>query len=93
MHEPDRKNVRKTLFEVIENQMKMDKPPETKETFHRLRSAGYSRKETMKLLACVLICELNEMVRNNRTYDEAIYIKKLKALPEMPWEVEPEDYD
>jgi hypothetical protein len=92
MNEPDRKNVRKALFEVIENQMKMDNPPETKETFHRLRAAGYSRKETMRLLACVLLVELNDMVRDNRLYDEATYVEKLMALPEMPWEDEPDDY-
>ncbi len=92
MHEPDRKNVRKALFEVIENQMKMDNPPETKETFHRLRAAGYSRKETMRLLAAVVLIELNEMVRDKRLFNETIYVKKLKALPEMPWEDEPEDY-
>jgi hypothetical protein len=93
MPEPDRKKVRKTLFKVIENQMKMDNPPETKETFHRLRAAGYSRKESMRLLACVLLVELNDMIRDNRLYDEATYVKKLTALPEMPWEDEPEEYD
>ncbi len=92
MYEPDRKNVRKALFEVIENQMKMDNPLETKETFNRLRAAGYSRKETMRLLATVLLIELNDMVRDNRLYDEASYVKKLTALPQMPWKEEPEDY-
>jgi hypothetical protein len=91
MRKPDRKKVRKALFEVIENQMKMNNPPETKETFHRLRAAGYSRKETMRLLACVLLVELNDMVKDNRLYDETSYVKKLTALPEMPWENESDD--
>jgi len=86
------KNIRRELFKVIEVQMKDNNPPETKETFHRLRAAGYSRKETMRMLACVLLVEMNDMVRDNRLYDEASYVKKLTALPEMPWEDEPEDY-
>lgn len=92
MSEPDRRIAREALFEAIENQMKADNPRETKETFDRLRAAGYSRKETMKFLACVLLVELNEMVRDNRMYDEPSYVNKLKALPQMPWENEPEDY-
>ena len=55
MYEPDRKMAREALFEAIENQMREDNPRETKATFHRLLAAGYSRKETMKLLACVLL--------------------------------------
>jgi len=78
------KNIRRELFKVIEVQMKENNPPATKETFHRLRAAGYSRKETMRMLACVLIVELNDMVRDNRFYDEAFYLEKLMALPEMP---------
>ena len=91
MSEPDRKMARAALFEAIENQMKEDEPRETKATFHRLLAAGYSRKETMKLLVCVLLVELNDMLRENRIYDEASYVEKLKALPRLPWEAEPED--
>ena len=91
MDEIGKKHVREELFKVIEYQMRKGSPKETKQTFDRLRAAGYSRKETMRLLACVLIGELNEMVRDKRTYDEAIYVKKLILLPEMPWSDEPED--
>ncbi|MDP2045967.1 MAG: hypothetical protein Q8L00_07135, partial [Deltaproteobacteria bacterium] len=62
---PDRKMAREALYEAIENQMREDNPLETKATFHRLLAAGYSRKETMRLLACVLLVELNDMVRDH----------------------------
>ncbi|MBM4300145.1 MAG: hypothetical protein FJ121_01225 [Deltaproteobacteria bacterium] len=87
----DRKAAREALFEVIENQMKADNPPETKQTYHRLRAAGYSHRETMKMVACVVLIELNEMVRDNRIYDEAGYIKALRALPQLPWEEDEDD--
>jgi hypothetical protein len=90
MSAQDRQMAREALFEAIENQMKGDGPPETKETFDRLRASGYSRQETMKMLACVLLDELNEMVKVNRTYDEANYVRKLKLLPRLPWEYEPD---
>jgi peroxiredoxin family protein len=91
MDEIGRKHVREELFKVIEYQMRKGRPKETKQTFDRLRAAGYSRKETMRLLACALLVELHEMVRDKRTYDEAIYVKKLMGLPKMPWSDEPED--
>jgi hypothetical protein len=91
MDELGRKIVREGLFEAIEHQMKEGKPPETKKTFDRLRAAGHSRKETMKLIVYVLICEMNEMIKEHRAFDEAVYVKALKALPRLPWEDEPED--
>jgi hypothetical protein len=90
MYEPDRQVAREALFEAIENQMKGEGPPETKETFDRLRDSGYSRNKTMELLACVLLVELDEMVREKRPYDATSYIRKLKALPQLPWEYDPE---
>ena len=89
--EVGKKHVREELFKVIEYQMREGSPKETKQTFDRLSAAGYSRKETMRLIACVLIAELYDIVKDKRTYDEAIYVKRLKALPEMPWSDEPED--
>lgn len=91
MYRPNRRLAREALFEAIETQMREGNPPETKQTFDRLTAAGYSRKETMKYLACVLLVELNGMVRDKRMYIEASYVKKLKALPEMPWEDEPKE--
>ncbi|MGA8571874.1 MAG: hypothetical protein ACLP7A_14095 [Desulfobaccales bacterium] len=72
MDEYGKKHVREELFKVIEYQMRKGTPKETKQTFDRLRAAGYSRKETMRLLACVVIVELNDMLRDMRTFDEAI---------------------
>jgi len=87
----DRKIAREALFAAIENQMKEGNPPATRETFDRLRAAGYSRKETMKFLACALLVELNEMSRDHRIYDETSYVNRLKMLPQLPWEYEPEE--
>jgi hypothetical protein len=45
----------------------------------------------MRMLACVLLVEINDAVRDKRMYDEASYIEKLKALPELPWDDEDEE--
>lgn len=91
MSEPDRRIAREALFEAIENQMREGNPAATKQAFDRLRAAGHSRKNTMRVLAPVLLYELNEMLRDKRMYDEASYVNRLKKLPLLPWEYEPEE--
>jgi hypothetical protein len=77
--------IRKALFEVIENQMKENNPPETKKTYQRLLDQGFSRDETMRMMATVVITEMNDMVKHNRTFDEAGYVEALQALPKLPF--------
>ena len=43
------------LFEVIENQLQSNDPPETRETLDRLMSEGHTREEAMKLIGCALV--------------------------------------
>jgi hypothetical protein len=85
--------VREMLFEVLETQMKEDNPPETRKTYQRLLDQGFSRDETMRLMAAVVITEMNDMVKENRTFDEASYVEALKALPRLPYDDDEPDDD
>ncbi len=85
--------VRELLFEVIENQMSMDNPPESRKTYQRLLELGFSRDETMRMMAAVVITEMNDMVKENRTFDEAGYVEALKALPKLPYDDKDNDDD
>jgi hypothetical protein len=85
------RHVRKALFEVLENQMSMDNPPETRKTYQRLLDQGFSREETMRMMAAVVIVEMNDIVKHNRTFDEAGYIEALKALPQLPYDEDEDD--
>lgn len=84
------RHVRKALFEVIENQMKENNPPETKKTYQRLLDQGFSREETLRMMAAVILTEMNDMLKENRTFDEAGYVEALQALPELPGDDEME---
>jgi hypothetical protein len=85
------RHVRKALFEVLENQMSMDNPPETRKTYQRLLDQGFSREETMRMMAAVVIVEMNDIVKHNRTFDEAGYIEALKALQQLPYDENEDD--
>jgi hypothetical protein len=91
MDEKRARNVRKQLFEVINNQMRADDPPETKKTYNRLRLLGYSHFNTMKYIASVILTEMNDMLKENRLFNNAGYVEALKQLPRLPWDDEPED--
>jgi hypothetical protein len=44
MTEPDSEIAQTAIFEIIDNQMRDETPPETKQTFDRLIADGYSHK-------------------------------------------------
>jgi hypothetical protein len=74
------------IFEIIENQMRDNTPPITKETYKRLKAIGHSHEDTMKLIGCAISVELFEILSNKQTFNEERYSKNLKNLPDLPWE-------
>jgi hypothetical protein len=80
--------LRSTIFEVINNQIRDGTPPETKETYDRLLSEGYSEEDVMKLIGAVVSSEIFAVLKEGRTYDNDSYIAALKALPRLPWDEE-----
>jgi predicted secreted Zn-dependent protease len=73
--------VREALFETIQNQIDKSNPKETKVTYDRLIREGRPHEEAMRLIAFVLVREMNDMLKAGRPFNEARYIKALKALP------------
>jgi len=77
---------REAIFEVIENQIRGNDPPITKETYDRLRVDGHTHEEAMKLIGCALSVELFEVMKNNEPFNLQRYTTNLKVLPELPWD-------
>jgi hypothetical protein len=76
------------VFEIIENQLRDNNPPITKETYTRLKSDGFSHDDTMKLIGCAMTTEIYEIMKQSQPFDEERYAQNLKNLPELPWEDE-----
>jgi hypothetical protein len=81
MENGNKMNVREALFETIQNQIDKNNPKETKVTYDRLIREGHPHDEAMRLIAFVLVREMNDMLKASRPFNEARYIKALKALP------------
>jgi len=78
--------VRDEIFQVIQNQLDANDPPETKITLKRLISLGYSEFETKQLIGQCLAVELFDVFKNGKPFDESRYITNLKMLPKEPFE-------
>jgi hypothetical protein len=50
--------VRAAIMEVVENQLRDNDPPQTRQTFTRLIEAGHSQKEAKRLIACAVSAEI-----------------------------------
>jgi len=84
--EPESDIARDAIFEAIENQIKDNNPPITKETLNRLIAEGYSKNEAMKLIGFSLANEISEIMNNNQLFNEERYSQNLRNLPDLPWE-------
>jgi len=86
MAQTESDRLRKAIMEVIQNQIRDDNPPETKQTYERLQKEGFSEKETLKLIGYVVASEVFAVLKENRKYDNDKYIAALNALPDLPWD-------
>ena len=76
----------KHIIQAIKNQIRRNDPPETKETFDRLRREGYAKEEVYRMLGCVMTSEIYEVMKHERVFDRDLYVQRLRALPKLPWE-------
>ena len=78
--------LKETILQVVENQLRDDDPPETRITFNRLISEGYSEKDAKKLIGCAVTSEIFNVLKNKKEFAHQRYVQALKNLPELPWE-------
>jgi len=88
MKKTEDQRLRKAILEVINNQIRDNDPPETKQTFDRLQKEGLPKEEALKLIGYVVASEVFTVLKESRNYDHAKYIATLNALPKLPWEKE-----
>ncbi|TFJ91307.1 hypothetical protein [Lentibacillus salicampi] len=68
------------MIETVENQIEMNDPKSTKETFNRLKKAGYSEDTAKEMIASVLLEEMAYLLQNQVSFDEKRYAEKLADL-------------
>jgi len=76
------------IIEVVENQLRSNDPPQTRQTFERLIAAGHTEQEAKRLIACVVSAEIFDVLNRNEPFNLDRFVKALDKLPAMPWEGE-----
>ncbi|WGV22729.1 MULTISPECIES: hypothetical protein [unclassified Pseudomonas] len=77
-----------TLTQAIENQIESGDPAAAKATFNKLTLVGYEREDILNLMAHVLAFEIDNMLMEEREFDREWYENALRALPELPPEMD-----
>jgi hypothetical protein len=78
--------LRETIFEVIENQINANDPPETLLTLERLANEGYTDFQAKQLVGQAVMIEVIDALKNKKPYNEERYVKNLRNLPKQPQE-------
>jgi len=81
-----KKQRRKLILEIIDNQIRDNNPPETKQTLDRLISEGFSTEGAKDMIGYVVISEMSDMLKGEETFNEQRFVAALNRLPEMPEE-------
>ena len=73
------------VFEAINNQIKSNDPPETKQTYHRLMKEMNSHEEVMKYIGVVMMAEVLDILKSKKPFNKKRFIERLNKLPDISW--------
>lgn len=82
--EPDEAFARERLLEAVENQLAANQPAAAQATLNKLVLVGYSRDESVELMARVLAYSIGVMLDQDAPFDMPAYEQALRNLPELP---------
>jgi hypothetical protein len=71
------------ILEVVDNQLQTNDPPETRQTFDRLISEGYSEEEAKNLIGSVVTYEIFDVLNNQEPFNPERFVKALNDLPNL----------
>ena len=73
------------VFEAINNQIKNNDPPETKQTYNRLMKEMNSHEEVMKYIGVVMMAEILDILKRKKPFNKKRFIERLNRLPDVSW--------
>jgi hypothetical protein len=76
--------IRGLILEAVANQMRDNDPPETNQTYERLRQEGHNDAEAKRLLGCVVALEIFTVLKKKEVFNLQRFVQGLNRLPELP---------
>jgi hypothetical protein len=78
--------LKSAILEVVDNQLRDNDPPETKQTYERLLDEGHSESEAKRLLGCVVSAEIFDILKEGKPFNQERFVAALNRLPKIPGE-------
>jgi predicted nucleic-acid-binding protein len=85
-HEEGNPRLKATFLQIVDNQLKANDFPETRQTLERLIAQGISREDAKLYIAQAVCVEVFNVMKHNQPSDHARYVRNLQRLPEEPQE-------
>lgn len=73
-------------LEAVENQLRDNNPPETRQTLDRLRAEGISEKDAKLLIASAIAAASYEILKSGTPFNHERFIRNLNRLPDQSFE-------
>jgi hypothetical protein len=77
---------RQAFLQIVDNQLRLNDPPETRITYQRLRALGHSDADARRLIAQAVFAEINRIQSTRTPFDRASFAADLARLPAPPWD-------
>ena len=79
-------HLKAAFMEIVENQIRDNDPPETRQTLNRLIAQGISPENARLYIGQAVCVEVWDTLTNQRMFNEERFLRNLKNLPEEPEE-------
>jgi len=76
--------LKSAFMQIVENQIRDDDPPESRETLERLKSDGISEEDARIYIAQAVSVEVFDVMKNKKEFNRTRFIRNLKSLPAEP---------
>ncbi len=75
-------------LEAVETQLRGNNPPETRQTFDRLRAEGFSEKDAKLLIGSAIAAETYGIMKSGTPFNRQRFVRNLKRLPDQSFDIE-----
>jgi len=82
----------RVVLEVVENQIRDNDPPETRQTVDRLRAEGYTSDEARRLISTAVTVEIFHIMRDHEPFNRERFLWNLAHLPREPWDEKGDEF-
>ncbi|MBN2303252.1 MAG: hypothetical protein JXQ72_02165 [Anaerolineae bacterium] len=72
--------LKRAALETVDNQLRANDPPETRQTLDRLIAAGHSRKEAKELIGSVVLAEIWHVIHDDVEFNLERFVTALNEL-------------